>query len=82
MLEPYKYGEYFDGSSDFGGFLYGNTFNDYRWTGTVNASYSTLVVQRKKTEEVIKKIFKSILPVNVPFNTSTQLFFDWVPGKS
>jgi hypothetical protein len=82
MLEPYKYGEYFDGSSDFGGFLYGNNFNDYKWTGSANASYSTLVVQRKRTEEAIKKIFNSILPVNLPFDPNTQIQFDWIPGKS
>lgn len=86
MLEPYKYGEYFDGSSDFGGFLYQSNFNDYAWSGapSVNNSYSTFTVQRKKMETAIKKVCASIMPVNIAFNpqSTTNLRFDWVPGKT
>ena len=84
MLEPYSFGPYFDGSSDFGGFLYQNNFNDYEWSGTINTSYSTFMVQRKKTQEAIKKVCSSIIPVNIDFDatSSAQLRFDWIPGKT
>lgn len=84
MLEPNNYGEYFDGSSDFGGFLYQNNFNDHAWSGTKNASYSVFTVQRKKTQEAIKRICSSIIPVTVTFDpeSETNLRFDWVPGKT
>jgi hypothetical protein len=83
MLEPNNYGEYFDGSSDFGGFLYQNNFNDHLWSGTKNASYSTFTVQRKKTQEAIKRVCSSIIPVTVTFDPedTEELRFDWVPGK-
>lgn len=83
MLEPNNYGEYFDGSSDFGGFLYQNNFNDHAWSGTKNASYSVFTVQRKKTQEAIKRICSSIMPVTITFDPedSEELRFDWVPGK-
>lgn len=84
MLEPYNYGPYFDGSSDFGGFLYQQNYNDYAWSGSANASYSTYNVQRKKTQEAIKKVCSSIIPVNITFDptSSTYLKFDWIPGKT
>ena len=86
MLEPYKYGTYFDGSSDFGGFLYQSNFNDYMWSGapSKNNSYSTFTVQRKQIETAIKKVCASILPVNLSFNpeSTTNLRFNWVPGKT
>ena len=84
MLEPYSFGAYFDGSSDFGGFLYQSNFNDYAWSGTINTSYSTFMVQRKKTQEAIKKVCSSIIPVNITFDPSSsgQLKFDWIPGKT
>lgn len=87
MLEPNRYGSYFDGSSDFGGFLYGQNFNDYAWSGGssgVNNSYSTFVVQRAKTEAAIKKVCSYIMPATISFNpeSSTNLRFDWIPGKT
>lgn len=87
MLEPNRYGSYFDGSSDFGGFLYGQNFNDYAWSGGssgVNNSYSTFVVQRAKTEAAIKKVCSYIIPATISFNpeSSTNLRFDWIPGKT
>jgi len=87
MLEPNRYGAYFDGSSDFGGFLYGQNFNDYAWSGGssgVNNSYSTFVVQRAKTEAAIKKVCSYIIPATISFNpeSSTNLRFDWIPGKT
>lgn len=84
MLEPNNYGEYFDGSSDFGGFLYQNNFNDHAWSGTKNASYSVFTVQRKKTQEAIKRICSSIMPVTISFDPedTNDLRFDWVPGET
>lgn len=84
MLEPNNYGEYFDGSSDFGGFLYQQNFNDHVWSGTVNGSYSTFTVQSKRTQEAIKKICPSIMPVTITFDpeSTTNLRFDWIPGKT
>jgi hypothetical protein len=84
MLEPNNYGEYFDGSSDFGGFLYQNNFNDHAWSGTKNASYSVFTVQKKKTQEAIKRICSSIMPVTITFDPddTDQLRLDWVPGKT
>jgi phage tail-like protein len=86
MVEPNSFGPYFDGSSDFGGFLYQSNFNDYQWSGapSVNNSYSTFTTQRAKLEKAIKKVCASIMPVNLTFNPEdpTHLRFDWIPGKT
>lgn len=86
MVEPHSFGSYFDGSSDFGGFLYQSNFNDYRWSAApqVNNSYSTFTVQRKKIETAIQKVCASIMPVNLDFDPTDPAYlrFDWVPGKT
>lgn len=86
MVEPNSFGAYFDGSSDFGGFLYQQNFNDYAWSNapSINDSYSTFTVQRKKLETAIKKVCASIMPVNLDFDPEdpAQLRFDWIPGKT
>jgi len=86
MVEPHSFGAYFDGSSDFGGFLYQSNFNDYAWSGApnINDSYSTFTVQRKKIETAIKKVCASIMPVNLDFDPEDPAYlrFDWVPGKT
>jgi phage tail-like protein len=86
MVEPNSFGSYFDGSSDFGGFLYQQNFNDYAWSGapSINNSYSTFTVQRKKLETAIKKVCASIMPVNLDFDPEDPAYlrFDWIPGKT
>lgn len=86
MVEPRSFGSYFDGSSDFGGFLYQSNFNDYAWSGApnINDSYSTFTVQRKRIETAVKKVCASIMPVNLDFDPTdpAQLRFDWIPGKT
>jgi phage tail-like protein len=86
MVEPRSFGSYFDGSSDFGGFLYQQNFNDYAWSGApnINNSYSTFTVQRKKLETAIKKVCASIMPVNLDFDPEDPAYlrFDWIPGKT
>lgn len=84
MMEPNRYGAYFDGSSTYGGFLYGQNFNDYQWSGAVNGSYSTFVVQRAKTEVAIKKVCDYIMPLNIGFDPDDpdNLRLDWIPGKT
>ena len=86
MVEPYSFGSYFDGSSDFGGFLYQSNFNDYAWSNapSINDSYSTFTVQRKQLETAIKKVCASIMPVNLDFDPEDPAYlrFDWIPGKT
>lgn len=84
MLEPNSFGKYFDGSSDFGGFLYSGNFNDHGWSGSPNASYSTFTVQREKTKAALQKVCASIIPLTITFDptSSTYMRFDWVPGKT
>lgn len=84
MVEPNRFGNYFDGSSDFGGFLYSGNFNDHGWSGSPNASYSTFTVQRAKTKAALQKVCESIIPLTITFDptSSTYMRFDWVPGKT
>lgn len=84
MVEPVAYGNFFNGDSDFGGFIYQNNFADHQWSGSEYASYSTYSTNRKKTMEAISRLIPKILPVTVIIdpNINYALEFDWIPGKT
>ena len=85
MVEPNKYGDFFDGNSVFGGFLYEGFSSDYKWTGTAYVSYSIYTTNRKKTQTAITTLLPKILPVTlmgtVNGNNKYNVLFDWIPGK-
>lgn len=86
MVEPNKYGDFFDGDSVFGGFLYQGFAPDFKWAGTKYASYSVYTTNRKKTQAAIIQLLPQILPVTLMGTSggydkyATQ--FDWIPGKT
>lgn len=84
MVEPGKYGEFFNGSSDFGGFVYQNNFSDHAWAGSAYASYSTYSTNKKKVNNTITRLLPQMLPVTMLLDTSIDyaLVFDWIPGKT
>jgi hypothetical protein len=86
MVEPNKYGSYFDGDSVFGGFLYQGFASDFKWSGTKYTSYSIYTTNRKKTQASITKLLPQILPVTLMgLSGSTEKYatqFDWIPGKT
>jgi hypothetical protein len=85
MVEPNKYGDFFDGNSVFGGFLYQGFSSDYKWSGTAYTSYSIYTTNRKKTQTAIETLLPKILPVTlmgtVGGNDKYEVLFDWIPGK-
>lgn len=84
MVEPRTYGIYFNGASDFGGFIYQNTFSDHQWSGSTYASYSTYTTNRKKTIDAIERVLPKLLPVTMLIDTSIDydIVYDWIPGKT
>jgi hypothetical protein len=86
MVEPNKVGQFFDGSSVFGGFLYQGFSSDYLWSGTANNSYSTYTTNRKKTQTAVERLLPQILPVTMLGTSGGQpkydVMFDWIPGKA
>lgn len=85
MVEPYKYGMFFNGDSDFGGFLYQNTFADHQWNGSQYASYSTYTTNRKKVNESIVRLLEKLLPVTMLIDGSIDtipILYDWIPNKT
>lgn len=84
MVEPNKYGTFFNGDSDFGGFVYQNSFSDHQWSGSQYASYSTYSTNRQKTQETIVDLLPKLLPVTMLLDTSidTLINYDWIPGKT
>lgn len=84
MVEPRTYGRFFNGSSDFGGFIYQNTFSDHQWDGSEYASYSTYTTNRKKTQDAIDRVLPKLLPVTMLIDTNIgyQIYYDWIPGKT
>lgn len=84
MVEPGRYGEFFNGSSDFGGFVYGETYPDNSWSGSAYASYSLYSTNKKKTQNAITKLLPLLLPVTMLLDTNIDyaLVFDWIPGKT
>lgn len=84
MVEPVAYGNFFNGDSDFGGFIYQDNFSDHQWSGSEYASYSTYTTNRKKTIEAVEKLLPKILPVTVLLdpNIDYDIQYDWIPGKT
>ena len=84
MVEPVAYGNFFNGDSDFGGFIYQDNFADHQWSGSDYASYSTYSTNRKKTIEAVEKLLPQILPVTVLLdpNIDYDIQYDWIPGKT
>lgn len=84
MVEPVAYGNFFNGDSDFGGFIYQNNFADHMWSGSEYASYSTYSTNRTKTIETINRLVPKILPVTLLIdpNIDYVVEYDWIPGKT
>jgi len=84
MVEPRAYGIFFNGASDFGGFMYQNTFSDHQWSGSNYASYSTYTTNRKKTIDAIERVLPKLLPVTMLIDTSIDydIVYDWIPNKT
>jgi hypothetical protein len=84
MVEPGAYGTFFNGSSDFGGFIYQDNFSDHAWAGSEYASYSLYSTNKKKTNNAIARLLPQMLPVTMLLDTSIDyaLVFDWIPGKT
>ena len=84
VVEPVAYGNFFNGDSDFGGFIYQDNFSDHQWSGSKYASYSTYTTNRKKTIEAVEKLLPKILPVTVLLdpNIDYDIQYDWIPGKT
>jgi len=86
MVEPYTYGTFWNGDSDFGGFIYQNFLADYAWSGSPYASYSLYSTSKKRTQDAVTTLLPRILPVSMLIDTtifdiSTDLTFDWIPGR-
>lgn len=85
MVEPNTYGNFFNGDSVFGGFVYQNNKADYGWNGSQYASYSTYSTNRTKIQETILDLLPKLLPVTMLIDIATTLgttYFDWIPGKT
>ena len=84
MVEPRKYGDFFNGSSDFGGFVYQDNFSDHAWSGTIYASYSVYSTNKKKVNNAITRLLPQLLPVTMLLDTNIDyaIQFDWIPGKT
>ena len=85
MVEPNTYGNFFNGDSVFGGFVYQNNKADYGWNGSQYASYSTYSTNRTKIQETILDLLPKLLPVTMLIDVATTLnttAFDWIPGKT
>ena len=85
MVEPNTYGNFFNGDSVFGGFVYQNNKADYGWNGSQYASYSTYSTNRTKIQETILDLLPKLLPVTMLIDVATTLGttdFDWIPGKT
>ena len=84
MVEPRKYGDFFNGSSDFGGFVYQDNFSDHAWSGSTYASYSVYSTNKKKVNNAITRLLPQLLPVTMLLDTNIDyaIQFDWIPGKT
>lgn len=84
MVEPKTYGTFFNGSSDFGGFIYQDNFADHAWSDQEYASYSIYTTNKKKTQDAITKLLPTLIPVTILIQglQGYALQFDWIPGKT
>ncbi len=82
MVEPKTYGTFFNGDSDFGGFIYQDNFADCQWDGAQYASYSTYSTNKGKTQLAIEKLIPQLLPVTMLLDTNIdyEIVYDWIPG--
>lgn len=82
MVEPKSYGTFFNGDSDFGGFIYQNNFSDIAWDGARWSSYSTYSTNKGKTQLAIEKLIPQLLPVTMLLDTNIdyEIVYDWIPG--
>jgi hypothetical protein len=82
MVEPKTYGTFFNGDSDFGGFIYQDNFSDCQWDGAQYASYSTYSTNKGKTQLAIEKLIPQLLPVTMLLDTNIdyEIIYDWIPG--
>jgi hypothetical protein len=82
MDEPKSYGTFFNGDSDFGGFIYQNNFSDIAWDGARWASYTTYSTNKGKTQLAIEKLIPQLLPVTMLLDTNIdyEIVYDWIPG--
>lgn len=82
MVEPKSYGAFFNGDSDFGGFIYQNNFSDIAWDGARWSSYSTYSTNKGKTQLAIEKLIPQLLPVTMLLDTNIdyEIVYDWIPG--
>lgn len=81
MLEPYNYGEYFDGDSPRGGFIKAinaaGTY-DYRWGGNQYESFSYYTSDYGRLSAAVTKVMEYIFPINQL--TNYEVRFDALPG--
>jgi hypothetical protein len=86
MVEPHKYGSFFDGDSVFGGYLYQNQSTDYLWENSSQPRncYSTYTANRQPTQDAIMRVLPKIIPVTLLGGPPAKytIEFDWVPGKA
>ena len=84
MVEPRTYGSFFNGDSDFGGFVYQNNFGDHLWSGSQYASYSTYSTNREKTQKTITELLPKLFPVTMILDAAIDktINYDWIPGKT
>lgn len=84
MVEPKSFGTFFNGDSDFGGFIYQSNFADIAWDGAQYASYSTYSTNKGKTQLAIEKLIPQLLPVTMLLDTNIdyEIVYDWIPGKT
>ena len=82
MVEPKSFGTFFNGDSDFGGFIYQSNFSDIAWDGARWASYSTYSTNKGKTQLAIEKLVPQLLPVTMLLDTNIdyEIVYDWIPG--
>lgn len=82
MVEPKSFGTFFNGDSDFGGFIYQSNFSDIAWDGARWASYSTYSTNKGKTQLAIEKLIPQLLPVTMLLDTNIdyEIVYDWIPG--
>lgn len=82
MVEPKSFGTFFNGDSDFGGFIYQSNFADIAWDGAQWASYSTYSTNKGKTQLAIEKLVPQLLPVTMLLdpNIDYEIVYDWIPG--
>lgn len=86
MVEPYLYGDFFDGNTVFSGYLYSAYGKDHVWSGGSGFEYaspSVYTANRVKTQNVLTRMMTKILPITLLGGATPKytMNFDWIPGK-